>query len=208
MAPPAPTPVAPPAPAAQEMAVVNSSTDMTAAVPGGGAMVEALEKMGFAGLDFGFGSLPLVSLDQGAFKMSDGTSLGEEFYCMMKQSRPKYLFKTALAQNDPRHDLCYSYDGVTDTKGSPVEDKIRAWERMGISYEKKSYLEVFATLVNGDTVLLSIPPTSVRRFSGLIGSIVGKGLSVEDTWVKVFKGPKVTNVAVPFTPWGFEVYTG
>ena len=188
--------------------MVNTSTDMTAAVPGGGAMVEALAAMGFAGLDFGFGSLPLVSLDQGAFKMSDGSSLGEEFYCMMKQSRPKYLFKTALAQNDPRHDLCYSYDGVTDTKGAPVQDKISAWERMGISHEKKSYLEVFATLTNGDTVLLSIPPTSVRRFSALIGNMAGKGLPVADTWVRVFKGLKVTNVSVPFVPWGFEIYAG
>ena len=171
-------------------------------------MVEALAAQGFAGLDFGFGSLPIVSLDQGSFKMSDGTSLGEEFYCQMQQSRPKLLFKTALDQKDPRHSLCYSYDGITDTKGASVQAQIDAWARMGISHEKKQYLEVFALLTNQDTVLLSVPPTSVRRFSALIATMAGRGLPVTETWVKVFKGPKVTNTAVAFVPWAFEVYTG
>ena len=181
---------------------------MTAPVPGGGAMVEALAAQGFAGLDFGFGSLPTVSLDQGSFKMSDGTSLGEEFYCQMQQSRPKYLFKTALAQNDPRHALCYSYDGVTDTKGASVQSQVDAWARMGIAHEKQQYLEVLARLTNQDTVLLSIPPTSVRRFSALIATMAGRGLPVTETWVHVSKGPKVTNVTVPFIPWNFSPYTG
>lgn len=209
VAPLAPVPAAPPAPMpTQELMPAASSKEMTAVVPGGGAMVDALAALGFTGLDFGFGSLPIVSLDQGTFKMNDGTELGEEFYCQIQQSRPKYLFKTALDQKDPRHALCYSYDGLTDTKGASVKDQVDAWARMGVAHEMKTYTEAFVILTNQDVVLLSVPPTSIKRFSATIAKIYGRGLPLTETWVKVSKGPKVTNVAVPFIPWAFEIYTG
>lgn len=171
-------------------------------------MVQQFAEEGFEGLDFGFGSLPIVSLDQGNFKTSDGQSLGSEFWALFKQSRPKYLFKTALAQNDPRSALCYSYDGIYDIKGELVQQKLEAWARQGINYEKKQYLEVVAQLANQSTVLLSVPPTSVRRLSGTLANIKSRGQRIEDTWVKVGVGPKVTNVAVPFFPWNFNLPEG
>jgi hypothetical protein len=195
--------------ASQELAIPASGpTEMSMAVPGGGAMAQQFADEGFEGLDFGFGSLPVVSLDQGMFKSSSGDSLGEEFWALLKQSRPKYLFKTALPQNDPRNALCYSYDGIYDVKGEPVQAKLEAWARQGVSYERKQYLEVVAQLANQDTVLLSIPPTSVRRLSGTLANIKNRGMAIENTWVRIHKGPKVTNVTVPFTPWGFEAAQG
>ena len=177
---------------------------MAAAVPGGDALAQSLAAEGFAGLDFGFGSLQLVSLDQGNFKLSDGTSLGTEFWALLKQSRPKFLFKTALADNDPRSALVYSYDGLSDIKGESIQAKLEAWARQGISYEKKQYLEVVAQLANQATVLLSIPPTSVRRLSGVLANIRSRGGAIDQTWVRVHIGPKVTNVPKPFSPWAFE----
>ena len=178
---------------------------MAAAVPGGDALAQSLAAEGFAGLDFGFGSLPLVSLDQGAFKTSDGATLGVEFWALLKQSRPKFLFKTALADNDPRSALVYSYDGLADVKGESIQAKLEAWARQGISYEKKQYLEVVAQLANQATVLLSIPPTSVRRLSGVLANIRSRGGAIDQTWVRVHIGPKVTNVPKPFSPWGFSL---
>lgn len=171
-------------------------------------MVQLLAEDGFEFLDLGFGSLNIVSLDQGVFKLSDGTVLGEEFYCRMQRNCKKYLFKTALPDNDPRSALFYSYDGVTDINGAQISDKLEAWARQGISYETKTYMEVLAILTNQDTVLLSIPPSSVRRVSGKIVNLKGRGLVVKDTWMRVYKGAKVTNVVKPFIPWEVEPYNG
>ncbi len=178
------------------------------AVPGGGALVQQFAEEGFEGLDFGFGSLPIVSLDNGAFKTSDGGSLGTEFWALLKQSRPKYLFKTDLPDADPRNALCYSYDGIYDVRGDLVQQKLEAWARQGINYKKSQYLEVVAQLANQNTVLLSVPPSSVRRLSGTLANIKSRGQRIEDTWVKVGIGPKVTNVVKPFFPWNFSLPEG
>jgi hypothetical protein len=178
--------------------------DVNAIVPGGGAVLDAMAAQGFEGLELGFGSFPIVSLDQGTFKLSDGGTLGEEFYCQMKSVRPKWLIKTALAQNDQRHALLYSYDGQTDMKGEPVAKTIAAWAAQGIAMERKKYLEIFAILADGNNVLLSVPPTSVGRCSAELVKIYTKGYAIGDVWIKCSKGPKVTQVAVPFIPWAFQ----
>jgi hypothetical protein len=173
-------------------------------VPGSGAVLDALAAMGFEGLELGFGSFPIVSLDQGEFKCSDGSSLGDEFYVQMKNVRAKYLVKTDLPRSDPRYSMSYSYDGVTDMKGEQVAHNTAAWASQGIGHKKMKYLEVFATLQDGKNVLLSIPPTSIGRCSAALVTIFTKGYPVDEVWIKCSKGPKVTQVKEPFFPWAFE----
>jgi hypothetical protein len=62
-----------------------------------------------------------------------------------------------------------------------------------------------AQLANQATVLLSIPPTSVRRLSGVLANIRSRGGAIDQTWVRVHIGPKVTNVPKPFSPWSFSL---
>jgi hypothetical protein len=188
----------PAAPASQALAETGSS------VPGSGAVLDALAAMGFEGLELGFGSFPIISLDQGEFKLSDGGSPGAEFYVQMKNVRAKYLVKTALPKEDPRYAMSYSYDGVTDMKGEQIANNVARWASMGIGYKKLKYLEVFATMQGGKNVLLSIPPTSIGRCSAALVTIYTRGDPVDEVWVKCSKGPKVTQVKDPFFPWQFE----
>jgi hypothetical protein len=172
----------------------------------GGSLADTLAEMGLEGLDFGYGSLPIISLDQGSFKMSDGTQLGEEFYFCNPKSRPKYLFKTDVADGDQRSALIYSYDGLFSVKGDSVEDTIRKWAEKGCGYKRITYLEVAVQLSDNNMALLSIPPTSIRPFSGVMGNMYSRKLPFDTTWIKAIKGTKVTGGIKPYFPWAFSIH--
>jgi hypothetical protein len=169
---------------------------------------------GFDGLDMtGYGTFPIVKLDQGEF-VGDGITggLGTEFYCKIQGSREKILLSNGLKNNQPGYDFRYTYDRITTHKGENVDQVLAEWRAAGLTPAEKKYLEVPAQIVygqhDGTLVLLSVPPTSVRRFSAYYMKLRVAGKNVRECITKCSKGERVTNVDHPFFPWAFDEYTG
>jgi hypothetical protein len=180
---------------------------------GGGVLVASAEDQGFFGLSFGLGAFPFVSLSpgRGEFMTSDNVSLGQAFWFLPNGgSRPKWLYKPDLADNDPRTKLdenkvTYSYDGVTDISGGLLQQRIDVWARNGLTVVKKPYLEIAATLTTGEMVLLSIPQSSNPKFAKVFARVNGKGGRISETWIYAYKGEMVTKAIKDFIPWDFAL---
>ena len=107
-------------PAGEEPSQALAQVDETAMVPVGPIDFDTMTfeqiaaAQGIEGLDFNqYGVLPICSLDHGQFKLSNGGSLGAEFYCRINNVKPKFLYKTDCADSDPRHAIAYTYDKQT-----------------------------------------------------------------------------------------------
>jgi len=186
-------PVAPPAVQAQETQTVNVS-----------AM--AAEE-GFEGLEFdAFGTFPTISLKRGSFKTSSGEDLGQSFEAIITSSRSKFLFKTRLPDNDPRSDVAYTYDKQS-SNGKDLQGILNGWATNGIGYEEKKYLELSCTLRDGRMMLLSVPPTSISRFSAFTAERLMKRKPANETIVRVGIAPEVTgpNIQFPWNPLSFSI---
>ena len=162
---------------------------------------------GIVGLDFkSFGVLPNCSLNKGAFKLSDGTSLGTEFVCTIQEVRPKFLYKTAVADQDPRHSVCYSYDHQT-SNGKPLQPILDGWAAQGMAHEQKQYLECTCVLDDSRVILLSVPQTSISRLTSHVITVTVSKRLLSQVKTRVSIGPEVKS-KFPFTPMSFEVYAG
>ena len=193
----------------RQVAVVTTGTAVAAAASGGNAAAQ-LANDGFDGLDMGFGAFPMVALQNtGDFTSSGGWELGTEFDCVVMSSKNKYICKTKGTTEDDE-DFFYSYDKVVTTTGEPFETKTEEWKEKGWGYEWKDYLEVSGQIHGGDhggeLILLSIPKTSIARFSGYLASIKLKhGCSPSEVITRIYRGDKVTKSKYPFFPWAFKV---
>ena len=204
---PAPAPVATEA-APTQMPATRAAGAVTM-TSGDNKVQTQLEDDGFSGLDFGFGSFPMITLqNDGTFQSSEGGSLGTSFDVVLLGSVPKWIFKND--QKGPAEDFFYTFDQVVSTGGEQVAAILGEWDNKGYKYETKKYLDVQAQLVtddedNGSLVLLSIPPTSITKFSGYIATVRGRHQSRLDQCVtRVSLGEKVTKVKHPFHPWAFQ----
>ena len=163
---------------------------------------------GIVGLEFDqYGVLPVCSLNKGAFKLSDGTSLGTEFVCVIQEVKPKYLFKTAVEDKDPRNAVAFSYDKQT-SNGRPLQGILDGWAKQGMGYEISNYLEATCVLDDNRIVLLSIPQQSNSRLTSHVITVTVSKRLLSQVKTRVFIGPEVTKVRMPFTPVAFEVYAG
>jgi len=177
----------------------------------GGSVIDSLEEDGFDGLEFGFGAFPMVTLQNtGIFELSDGGPLGQDFYCIILGSKAKWIVKND--QKGPLEDFAYTFDKIHTTSGGLIEDKTAEWAAKGWGHEMKKYLDVQAQLVtqdqhNGELVLLSIPPTSVNKFSGYLATVQGRyAKRVKNVITRCHLGDRVTKVKYPFHPWAFTYY--
>ena len=163
---------------------------------------------GIVGLEFDqYGVLPICSLNKEAFKLSDGTSLGTEFVCVIQEVKPKYLFKTAVEDKDPRNAVTYSYDKQT-SNGKPLQPILDGWAKQGMGYEIRNYLEATCVLDDNRIILLSIPRQSISRLTSHVITITVSKRLLSQVKTRVFIGPEVTKVRMPFSPIAFEVYVG
>ena len=205
------------APSAAPVAVANPPTQVPATRTPAATSVatsgvgSALEEAGFAGLDFGFGSFPMITLqNDGTYQSSEGGSLGSDFYCQLLGSTPKWIYKND--QKGPAEDFFYTFDREFSVQGEPIDNILQEWKAKGWEHEVKKYLDVQAQLVtndedNGSIVLLSIPPTSITKFSGYAATVAGRynrDLSTVITHITL--GDKVTKVKYPFHPWAFSFH--
>jgi hypothetical protein len=177
----------------------------------GGGVASELEQQGFEGLEYGFGSFPMITLqNDGTYQSSDGGSLGSDFYCCILGSKPKWIYKND--QKGPAEDFFYTFDREFSNGGEPVQDILEGWRQRGWAHEVKKYLDVQAQLVsndedNGELVLLSIPPTSIAKFSGYLATVAGRHhRQVNEVITHVTLGDKVTKVKYPFHPWAFSYH--
>lgn len=181
-------------------------------------LVAAAASYGFAGVDLdSFGVVPVISLHKETFKSYDGTMvLGDAFFVRCYGGREKFVYKTNLAQDDPRNDLFYTFDGVTVAgSGELVSERLDAWNRAGLPSIRKDYRDVNIGILRSSEdpdpllAVLSVPPTSLSNYSGLALQLVTwskmTGGNPADRIIKVFTGPLVTKVKFPFYPIKFEV---
>ena len=159
---------------------------------------------GIVGLEFDqYGVLPNCSLNKGAFKLSDGTSLGTEFVCVIQEVKPKYLYKTAVADLDPRHSVVNTYD-KTSTNGKPLQPIIDGWAAQGMGFDVKHYLEAVCVLEDNRIILLSIPQTSISRLTSHVITVTVSKRLLSQVKTRVFIGPEVKS-KIPFSPISFEI---
>lgn len=205
------------APSAAPVAVANPPTQVPATrTPAATAVATsgvggALEASGFAGLDFGFGSFPMITLqNDGTYQSSEGGSLGSDFYCQLLGSTPKWIYKND--QKGPAEEFFYTFDREFSVQGEPIDEILAAWRAKGWEHEVKKYLDVQAQLVttdedNGTLVLLSIPPTSITKFSGYAATVAGRhNRDLTSVVTHITLGDKVTKVKYPFHPWAFSFH--
>lgn len=168
-------------------------------------VAQIAKAQGMEGLDFNqYGVLPLCSLNKGMFRLSDGTSLGVEFVCVIQGSRAKYLYKTATKENSPDFEVAYSYaENLQDDPNTA--EKIQGWAQKGIGYEVKKYLEATCVLPDRQVILLSIPPTSISRLSTHVVNLTMARKKISQVKTRVYIAPEVTKAKMPFTPIGFAI---
>lgn len=212
-------PAAPPAPAMAPAEVPAQELVPAQAMGGGMVAMGAIDfenmtleqialAQGIVGLEFDqYGVLPICSLNKGAFKLSDGTSLGTEFVCVIQEVKPKYLFKTAVDDKDPRNAVAYSYDKQT-SNGKPLQAILDGWAKQGMGYEIRNYLEATCVLEDNRIILLSIPQQSISRLTSHVITVTVSKRLLSQVKTRVYIGPEVTKVRMPFQPIAFEVYAG
>lgn len=204
---------APERPAPATAVAQRQETAVAAAAPRGN-VVNVLADAGFSGLQIDWTSFPTIVLDGGEFGTSDGHPLNPpnaEFHVRLQQSRKRYVYRTNV-ENDDDAELAYSYDpSEISNPESEVAKKMAAWTDEGLTWSVKEYIEVVAIVedeglptLNGQMVLLQIPPTSTGRFSGyLTANAMAKGLQPSQYLTRVFRGEKVVKAKKPFFPWAF-----
>ena len=206
-----PAPARPPAVQSEGGAMVASPAGTLS-----GDIKEELEAAGFGGLNLGFGAFPTVTLqNDGLFTTSEGRDLGKGFYCTILGSQGKFIYKNGVQGKE--EDFVYSYDEIHTTDGTQlIEDVLAAWKAKGWTAEKRPYTDVrvqFIAETEDDPdddmyMMLSIPRTSIPKYSGYVAILMGSGKHPSSVTTHVTVGDKVTRVAYPFSPWGFREYKG
>jgi len=203
---------------ASDSTEVSTSAQSTsvATTPGGGNFSDQAAEEGFEGVELGYFSFPSIKLpSDGVFETNGKVVLGKFVDVIVTQSKAKYLIKPAGAiQKDKR--VNFSYDVMKEDSGVSLEGNTvpQLKKEWGVdSLEIKKYLEIPAMLVgadhteelNGEMVMLSVPPSGVQRFSGHLAMLkfTGKG-SPKEVVTRCAVGAKVSNNGDDFYPWEFK----
>ena len=188
------------APASQSLNVVNSLNDD-----------------GFGGLEINFTSFETIILEKSAFACTQSErKVKEDFVVALQSSREKFMFVSGHPDDESgesEREIHYSYDKNADKNDPELVAKIKSWkEEDGVGYSVKTYTEALAVMVddkangelNGEMVLLQIPPASVGKFSGFVVQqrLKGRG-SPRDYHTQVGVGSKIGEGKKAFYPWSF-----
>lgn len=215
--------------AAQKTEVAErKSTEVAKPTKSNNQVVAAAEDEGFGGIELGFGSFPVVKLvNEGCFNDSDENDLGKKFIATLGQSSEVFLYKQEGRDDG---DVGYSYDGVNlsayngDEDFKLVSELKQAWEEEGYDLEVKKYLEVVVTLeddqaellgveeveeglqdLEGEPVVLSLPPSAVKAFSGKVATLSMAGKAIKGAKMQFEVGKKRKNGNNTYFPWKFKL---
>jgi hypothetical protein len=159
--------------------------------------------------NIGYGSFPIVKLQNGKLVMGEGGEEVESFKCVLLGLKKRWLYKSDSTDDA---EIFYSYDKLTDTSGRTVEARLAEWESEGFDKDKfecKEYAEVMAQIVEGSLsnkiTLLSVPPASIKRLAGLKAEIkyIHK-TSLKKVITKVSVGKSIKVGSKSFNPWQFD----
>lgn len=172
-----------------------------------GDMKSIAAVQGFGDLDFtAFGIFPTVTLTNDLkFTLSTGGDLGSVFVCQIHEGRKKYLYSNGLPMGDKSSEVAYSYDQKTSSKDEPLDGILSRWRSQGWTPTMKTYMELVCKLPEGRVVLLSVPPSSISRFTAFVAETIHSQIPVAMAQCRVSVGEKVMNVSVPFHPMKFEL---
>lgn len=194
---------------------VPSETALVAA-PKTGIIAQAAQG-GFEGLNSGFGTFPILKIDSESFELDDEEYPEKEIYMNISQSRAKFIVKQK-DQGDEA-EFIYSYNALIDGRPNPNAldvsgSSVQAWidkqHLAGCETEVKEYIEAIAELMddnkfNGELVLLSIPPSGVRRFTGYCIKLQLKHQCLPDKVITVATiGKKIKKGSISWCPWVFK----
>ena len=213
--------------AAAAAPAADSSSRAVAEQPKGGAVVVApadtqnyfqkllneLEADGQVGLELGFGVFPMISLDKGEFKVGDEEIGKVAFNFVPLLSKPKFAYRLTMVPDKDQDAIFADSDRAHLDPDSPVSARIVEWKEKhpGSSFEVKTYQDVFAFIsefadkpeLQGQICILSVAPTSVRRYTRECITVKGKGYAPHECVFNAFVGAKVRGDN-DYYPWEFK----
>lgn len=206
------------APAAKAVATSESSevavARPTAVVAHKPNVMNELAESGFEGLEINFTSFDTVTLEKSAFATASQKKIKEDFEVQIQKTRNKFLI-TSLHPADDNREAIYSYNKHADTEEPEVMARIKAWkDEDGVGYAVKTYIEAIVIMeddkatgeLNGEMMLLQIPPASIGKLSGHIVQQRLKGNGEPNNYTTVVSvGPKVGDGQKAFYPWVFSI---
>ena len=208
---------APVAQAGTEVVVSEQRAVATAPASQSVNVISTLNDDGFGGLEINFTSFETIILEKSSFACTQSErKVKEDFIVQLQSSREKYMFVSGHPENESGEsdrEIHYSYDKNSDKNDPELAAKIKSWkEEDGVGYSVKTYVEVLAVMVddqangdlNGEMVLLQIPPASIGKFSGFVvqQKLKGRGKPT-DYQTKIGVGAKIGEGKKAFYPWTF-----
>jgi hypothetical protein len=172
----------------------------------------AHEPDGFEDLDdeIGFGSFPILTLSNGTYNIGD-EDIGKTVDVILQQSRRKHLYKEGSVEDTDF--VVYSYDEVHDMGGKLLSAIFDEWAEKGVDRSKiehKKYSEAVGLIISekhqGELVLLSVPPASIKRFAGYRSElrVIRKALPTQVV-TRLVVGPVIKGGnGKKFNPWQFK----
>lgn len=192
-------------------------------VASAGNFTAAMAEQGFEGLKLDGFSFPTIVLPgEGFFQLSEDeeSNLGKAFVFTPESSRSRYIVKES-DDKDAEHFMSYSADGSTKTDGTDSTAILRQWDADSgeENYRPviKHYLDLVATVIEadpssdqaqdlvGETVMISIPPTSISRLSGAMARGMKKYGEIGTFDIEASVGRKVKTDGGGFYPWVFKL---
>lgn len=205
------------APVAEKAVAVRAESAVAVARPQAVAqpnVINELAESGFEGLEINFTSFDTITLDKASFTCSSGKSIKEDFEVTIQKTRNKYLIISLHPEDDDREAL-YSYNPKAATEDPAVMERIQAWhDEDGVGYEVKKYIEALVIMeddmatgeLNGEMMLLQIPPASIGKLSGHIVQNRLKGVGEPNQYTTIVSvGPKLGEGKKIYYPWAFSV---
>jgi hypothetical protein len=187
----------------------NGDSPMAVSAPRSHA--DSGEVDGFSDLDddIGFGSFPIIKLENGKLVLGEAGEEVESFLAVILGMKRRYLYKSEPGDDA---EIFYSYDKQVDTSGRSVESRLAEWEADGHPKEKfeiKEYVELMAqlksTAFTDRLCMLSIPPASIKRLSGYRQELkYVNGTAFTKCITKVSVGKKIKYGTTTFNPWQFD----
>lgn len=203
--------------AGTELAVASGSRAVAAPASQSVNVISSLNDDGFGGLEINFTSFETIILEKSSFACTQSErKVKEDFIVQLQSSREKYMFVSGHPDNEngeSDREIHYSYDRNADKNDPELAAKIKSWkEEDGVGYSVKTYVEVLAVMqndqangdLNGEMVLLQIPPASIGKFSGFVVQqrLKGRGKPT-DYLTQVGVGAKIGEGKKAFYPWTF-----
>ena len=175
-------------------------------------MVESLKADGQNGLEMGYGVFPVVSLDKGEFKIND-EEFDDDFTVVPMTSEAKFAYRTTGVPEKEVEVTFSDTDRAHLDPGSAVSQRLLEWKEKWpeSGFEIKKYLDVYAYVVElpakpelqGQIVVLSVSPTSIRRYTNACVTAKGRGYAAHECVFKVAVGEKVRG-DFDYYPWEFQ----